>query len=100
MTYPFLVINNFNPEEITELTVAYENTCAAVPGAYKSDKIKERIAARVISIAIGGERDATNIYMQCLKELMPFPQIAETQPFGLNRGSDSRLVGTPAPFLR
>jgi hypothetical protein len=71
MNYPFLEHNNFNPEEVTELSVAYENACAAVSGASKSEKLRESIAARIVSIAIGGERDATRIYMQCLKELTP-----------------------------
>ncbi len=71
MTYPFLENNNFDPEEVLELSVAYENACAALTGASKSSKFRESIAARIVSIAIGGERDATRIYMQCLKELTP-----------------------------
>jgi hypothetical protein len=58
--------NCFDPDEVRSLVVAFENACAAVPKKLISHT---DIAARVVSIAIGGERDANEIYLKCLDEL-------------------------------
>jgi hypothetical protein len=60
--------NSFGPKEVHSLIVALENTCAAVLGPRPSP-VRERIAAMIVSIAIAGERDATNIYLKCLDQL-------------------------------
>jgi hypothetical protein len=65
--YP-IETNCFGPEEVRSLVVAFENTCAALPSA-RHVRTREDMAARIVSIAVGGERDATKIYLRCLDEL-------------------------------
>jgi hypothetical protein len=65
----FPIDTSFTPEEIHCLGVAFANTCAVLNTASESQLDREYIAACIISIALAGERDPINIYLQCLQEL-------------------------------
>jgi hypothetical protein len=60
---------SFTPEEVHCLSVAFAYTCSALNSASEFQLDQEYIAARIISIALAGERDPVNIYLRCLQEL-------------------------------
>jgi hypothetical protein len=58
----------FAPDEVHALEVAYLNACAAVGAAEHSQEFKEKVAIKIVSIAMCGERDATRIYLQFMEK--------------------------------
>ena len=58
----------FEPEELYELGVAFENACAAIAEGQRSEALRETIARRIILWATLGERDATKLYLKTLDQ--------------------------------
>ena len=63
---PFISDNSFSPEDIEALDIAYTNACAAV-GANDDAKLKESIAYKILTFALGGERDSTKLYLRFMQ---------------------------------
>jgi hypothetical protein len=55
----------FGPDELHEIGVAYENCCAALPEVASSHG-RERLAQKLIGWATVGKPDATQLYMRAL----------------------------------
>ena len=64
---PLIPHNSFDPEEIHELTVAYQNVCAAVENGRPSPDQRERVAHLIVNMAIAGQLKSTELYLGCLK---------------------------------
>jgi hypothetical protein len=57
---------DFDPEDLRELGVAFENCCAAIPET-KSQEFREKLALRLISWAPLGAVDGTQLYIRALR---------------------------------
>jgi hypothetical protein len=68
MTKP-LSYNEFSPADIHAMDVTSDNACAAAAGAYVSEDVRGRLAEKMVSYALANERDATVLYLKCLKEV-------------------------------
>jgi hypothetical protein len=68
--------NVFEPHEVKALEVAYLNACAASGVEGQSQALKEQVAQRIMAIALAGERDPINIYVNFLRQLGPLPHTA------------------------
>jgi len=65
----------FSPEEIEQMTAAYEAALKLLRLADRADPITEIIARKIIEIASSGVRDAPHICARALKELgVPLPE--------------------------
>ena len=56
---------DFCPEDLHEIGVAFENCCAAIPEA-KSEAFREQLALRLMNWAGLGKIDGTQLYMRAL----------------------------------
>lgn len=56
---------DFDPEDLHELAVAYENCCVAIP-EMKSEAFREQLAMRLINWAALGPVDGTQLYIRAL----------------------------------
>jgi hypothetical protein len=65
---PLIPQGSFDPEEVHELTVAYQNICAAIDGGKPSPETRENIAKLIVNMAIAGERNSTELYLRCLEQ--------------------------------
>jgi hypothetical protein len=57
--------SDFNPEDLQELGVAFENCCAAMPES-KSQEFREQLALRLINWATIESVDGTELYIRAL----------------------------------
>jgi hypothetical protein len=73
---PFARNNLFEPHEVKALEVAYLNACAASGVGVQSQALKEQVAQKIMAIALTGERDPINIYVNFLRHLGPLPPAA------------------------
>ena len=62
----FIDASLFEPQDIEALNVAFLNACAAV-GADANPGLKEQVANRIVSLALAGERDPTNLYLRFME---------------------------------
>lgn len=49
--------NEFSPADINAMDVALKNACAAAAGVHVSDEVREKLAQKIVSYALAGERD-------------------------------------------
>jgi hypothetical protein len=56
----------FNPEDLRELGVAFENCCAAMPEARSQPQFREQLASRLLSWAALGPIESTRLYVRAL----------------------------------
>jgi hypothetical protein len=59
--------SHFDPEEVHELSVAYENVCAAIDGAAPTQEVRDYVAAEIVRMAKSGLRSSTDLYLRCLE---------------------------------
>jgi hypothetical protein len=57
--------HDFGPEELRELSVAFENCCAAIPQS-KSQEFRELLATRLVGWAMLGKADSIQLYLRAL----------------------------------
>ena len=74
---PIFRNNVFTPHEVRALEIAYLNACAAVGAATQSPEVKERVATKIVSIAMSGERDPTRIYLRFIEDGPAIPVLPE-----------------------
>jgi hypothetical protein len=60
----------FDPDELEELGVAFENCCAAMPEA-SSDKFRDFLARQLLVWAAIGAGDGTQLYSRALSYYPP-----------------------------
>jgi hypothetical protein len=58
--------HDFDPSEIHEMTVAYENVCAAIEDL--SPAARQYIAEQIVQLATSGEITSTDLYLKCLAQ--------------------------------
>lgn len=56
--------HDFDPDEIHEMSVAYQNVCAAVEDL--SPAVREYIAEQIVQLATSSEINSTELYLKCL----------------------------------
>ena len=56
---------DFDPEDLREIGVAFENCCAAIPET-KSQEFREQLALNLINWAAPGRVDGTKLYIRAL----------------------------------
>jgi hypothetical protein len=64
----------FNPEQVKQMTAAYETALRKLELVDRSDPVTELIARKIIEIARSGERSATAICDRALEELGVSPK--------------------------
>jgi hypothetical protein len=68
--------HDFTPEEVNEISVAYENTCLAVEGASPTPEIKAYVAGEIVRMARAGLVNSTDLYLNCLEHCRSKTNIA------------------------
>jgi hypothetical protein len=67
--------SSFGPQEIEQMTAAYEAALKLLRLTDRADPITDLIARKIIEIASDGERDPPHICARALKELgVPLPE--------------------------
>lgn len=61
----------FDPETLTILKNVFDEACALVPEAEHTPDIRTNLAARIINLAIKGERDPIRLRTYALMEVTP-----------------------------
>jgi hypothetical protein len=59
--------HEFDPEQIHELSVAYQNVCLAIDGATPSSETREYVAKEIVRLASESQTNATDLYLNCLE---------------------------------
>ena len=68
---------DFDPEDLHELGVAFENCCAAIPET-KSEAFREQLAFRLINWAALGTVDGTQLYIRALHTYRALEPLGKT----------------------
>ena len=72
---PFLNGERFDPETKRVLGVAFEMVCIALQIEGADDFVKQAIAAKIISLAKGGERNPDILCERALREIRGFASL-------------------------
>ena len=67
--YRLLREASFGPDEISQMTAAYEQALQALKLVDRNDPITEILAKKIIEVARSGEHDPTQICSRAIQEL-------------------------------
>jgi hypothetical protein len=67
-TIPFLPHQEFDPELVRSMSLAYANVCRALGLSTKPDPATEVVALKIVEVAERGARTPTTIYLLAIEE--------------------------------
>ena len=67
-TIPFLPHQEFDPELVRSMSLAYANVCRALGVSTKPDPATEVVALKIVEVAERGARTPTTIYLLAIEE--------------------------------
>ena len=67
-TIPFLPHQEFDPELVRSMSLAYANVCRALGLSTKPDPATEVVALNIVEVAERGARTPTTIYLLAIEE--------------------------------
>ena len=67
-TIPFLPHQEFDPELVRSMSLAYANVCRALGLSTKPDPANEVVALKIVEVAERGARTPTTIYLLAIEE--------------------------------
>jgi hypothetical protein len=67
-TIPFLPRQDFDPELVRSMSLAYANVCRALGLSTKPDPATEVVALKIVEVAERGARTPTTIYLLAIEE--------------------------------
>jgi hypothetical protein len=67
-TIPFLPHQEFDPELVRSMSLAYANVCRALGVSTKPDPATEVVVLKIVEVAERGARTPTTIYLLAIEE--------------------------------